>query len=492
MKFLFTWSSSHPRKALALAVVFSLSLGSGAAFLRVDASMEHLLSTEDARVQYLNEVRENFGEKPLILAVVRTPDLFAPETLLILKSCADELSKIPGVADSSSLFNALLPKSRGRALVAEPALPPLPASREVLKDRQKTLLENSLVRGNLLSETGNALAILLFLEPEKGPNHEKILEQMKAVQFRILAQLPASTEFDLLGVPLVKTEAQKHIHWDLEKLAPVSLLVIGLFIFLFYRSLTAVLLPLLTGVLSVIATLGFMGFAGYQISIFLSTIVVLILVLGCTEDLHILAEYLLGSEEGKDKLTAIQSIGATAGTALVLTSATTVLSFVTIAFTEIVGLRDFAVSCAFGMAVNFLITILVVPAMLSILPPPRVANLHGKRGFLARMEKLIVGLFLNHRKAVLIVLGAVLLVTGLGISKLETNTNYLRFFSPDSPVVAAYRRFSKDFGGASYVTVTVETNQRNGISRPENLKKLALLHDFLTRDSGKHWATSTS
>ncbi len=278
---------------------------------------------------------------------------------------------------------------------------------------------------------------------------------------------------------------ERYILRDLLLLGPVALLVIGAIIFLFFRSRAAVFLPLLTGSLSVVATLGFMGWVGFEFSIFLSTIVVLLLVVGCTEDLHILSDHLDNVRDGMENLTAIREVGRSLGRALILTMSTTTLGFLSIVFTDFAGLQQFAISCAFGMTVNFLITILVVPACLALVPPRVPPDARGEgNGFLARVEALLQSTLRQHRRPALALLALMLAGAGFGVSRLEVNTDYLRFFYEDSGIVRSYRRFLDAFGGANYLTVTAESGKLNGFEDPDRLRELREFHRALGRECG--------
>lgn len=481
MRFLFEWSSSRPFVALALAIAVSVSLALGAIFLRVDGSMEHLLSEHDPRVVHLREVMENFGERPLLLMMAETPDPLATGTIEILREFDRELAGIPGVEAGASLFTMPLAGVSGGPMQILPLLSEASVKKEGSEKLRKALLERSLTKDHFISADGKALASFLFLEAEKGPNHQQVIEQVERMRRDFEVRLPPGSTLTLLGAPLVKARAQEHIRWDLTVLAPISMLVVGGVIYLFYRSITAMLIPLVTGSLSAAATLGFMGFAGYEISIFLSSIVVFILVLGCTEDLHILSEYHENLDEGMEKRRAIAEIGNSAGKALLMTSGTTILSFVTLAITPVTGLRDFSISCAVGMTLNFLLTILVAPALLALLPVPKRHISH----FLPRVERFLVTVFLERRGIAVITLTIALALVGTGIAKLTTDTDYLRFFSESSPVNESYRRFSERFGGSSIVTVTYETDRRGGVYQPEALAGLLKLNAFLASEGGK-------
>lgn len=486
---IFRWSSSRPRAALASALALTLAFATGFAFLRIDASIERLVSREDPEVRYLAEVRENFGERPVMLWLARSGNLASPALLERFREESEEIGAIEGVERISSLFNLRLPHGDGAGVRDVPALPEIPADAAEARRALDALLTSGIVAGQFLNRAGDALAFLIFLEPESagGTNHRGAIETLERRRAALAESVGGEAEITLLGAPLVKILAERYILRDLLFLAPVALAVVGVLIFLFFRSLAAVFLPLLTGSLGAVATLGFMGWAGFEINAFLSTIVVLLLVVGCTEDLHILSDHLENLRGGMENLAAIRAAGDSLGRALVLTTSTTVLGFLSVAFTDFAGLRHFSISCAFGMAVNFLITLLVVPAALALLPPRLPSPDPAARpGPLARVAALLDASLRRRRGPALASLLLLFLggVAASGLSRLEVNTAYLRFFRDDSEIVRAYRRFLDAFGGGAYLTVTVETGALNGFENPARLDRLRRFQASLEEECG--------
>jgi len=482
MERLFRWSSTHPVLSILGAVLVCLALGAGVLKLRVDASLEHLLSPDDARLVELTSVRENFGSRPLLAILVRSPDLFEASVLTSLRDRDAVFAAVEGVADSSSLFRTPVPVAKNGVLTREAPLAEIPADPDELAAKREALLGNELIRGHFVNERGDAMVMLYFLPPEKAgrTDHARILARFE----EILTRQPIDRlELTIVGVPMVKQQLQDHILWDLIYLTPVALLVVGAVIFLFFRSVLSVAIPLVTGALSAVATIGFMGHAGYEISVFLSTIVVLILVLGCAEDLHLLSEYLDELTRGTPKLEAIARSGRSNGTALLLASGTTILGFASLLYTEITGMRQFAISCSVGLAVNFLVTLLILPAVLALAPAPRRS--HGMDPFFRGLRHRLIVLHHRHRRAMALTCLGLLALSVTGITRLETDTDYLRFFSDHSETVQAYDRFTEAFGGAAHLTVTYETGTRHGIAEPDHFAKLRRLHEFLGAECGE-------
>lgn len=484
---LFSWSSARPFAALTSALALTLAFATGFVFLRIDASMEHLLSEKDPEVRLLAEVRENFGERPVMLLLADSDHLASPGLLKELRETAAALESIKGVAQVSSLFNLRLPVNENGFLHDAPALPGIPEDEAAGRETLRRLLESGIVADHFVNRSGDGLVFLVFLDPEApdGANHRMVVDALEKKRSELQAALGDTAEITLLGAPLIKVVAERYILRDLLLLGPVALAVIGILIYLFFRSTAAVFLPLLTGSLSAVATLGFMGWAGFEISVFLSTIVVLLLVVGCTEDLHILSDHLDNLRDGMENLPAIREVGHSLGRALVLTMSTTTLGFLSIAFTDFAGLQHFAISCAFGMTVNFLITLLVVPASLALVPPKLPhAQADKGGGFLTKIESFLNATLHYRRRRALLVLALLGGGAGFGLTRLEVNTDYLRFFSEDSGIVRSYRHFVDSFGGASYLTVTVESGVLNGFEDHGRLARLRRFQDAVEENCG--------
>ncbi|MCB1206406.1 MAG: MMPL family transporter [Verrucomicrobiae bacterium] len=480
METVFRWSSRNPILSLFVCVAVCLLLASGVFRLRIDASFEHLLSEDDPLLVELREIRENFDNRPLFAVLVESRDLFSTEVLSALQSLDQTLGEIEGVEGSRSLFRFFLPVSSNGELRPEPLLNPIPTSPAVLASKRKEILSNRLLRSHLVNDRGDATLFLYYLAPERnGENpHGIILSRAEA----ILSQPIPGVSCALVGAPRIKKDLEDSMLWDLTRLTPISILVVGAVIAFFFRHFLALLLPLITGLLSCAATLGFMGHVGFEINVFLSTILVLVIVLGATEDLHILSEYFDQLAKGRSRQDAIAYTGSSTGTALFLAALTTVLGFASLTYTELEGMRRFAIASSFGLGINFLVTSLVVPACLALVPAPKKlpCSPFGLQWIRAMVSKVN-----SHRgKPILLAATAVALLLVAGLTRLETDTDYLRFFGKDAPVSRDFDRYKLAFPDAVTLTVVFETKSYNGVVGEEGYRNLLRLLEFLENECG--------
>ncbi|HIE89513.1 MAG TPA: hypothetical protein EYP91_22260, partial [Gammaproteobacteria bacterium] len=132
----------------------------------------------------------------------------------------------------------------------------------------------------------------------------------------------------------------------------------------------AAIIPLITSVLAIIWTFGLMGWLGIPINILSVMIPSLIIVIGSTEDTHMMSAFFRGLAEQTEnrgaittaqKHQAIRYMAKHTGLPMLLTVFTTFLGFASNLFGDIVLIQHFAIASTVAILFNGVITILVVP-----------------------------------------------------------------------------------------------------------------------------------
>ncbi len=162
----------------------------------------------------------------------------------------------------------------------------------------------------------------------------------------------------------MRSDLTAKIRADQQVFLPLSVLVLLLTLALSLRRATAALMPLVTAGVSVLWTLGFMGWLGIPVNIMTSIVPALVIIIGSTEDIHLLAEYAAGVRDGLGRRAAIGRMADNMGVAVLLTFVTTYLGFLSIALNDIQLLYQFGLVASSGLFFNFVITVVLVPVML--------------------------------------------------------------------------------------------------------------------------------
>lgn len=181
---------------------------------------------------------------------------------------------------------------------------------------------------------------------------------------------------------------------DLKLLGPLSAGLLSLTILLFVGTIFGALLPLVSAFLSLVWTFGMMGHLDIPVNILSAMLPSLVIVIGSTEDTHMISAYYQGLFRGsgdKPRIAATRYMMRKMGVPLLLTVFTTALGFASNIVGDIELIRQFALSSTFAILANGVITLLFVPLVLSIAGPlkPRGVNAdgrtHGFTGFIVRL-----------------------------------------------------------------------------------------------------------
>ena len=473
------WIVRHPVMALGLSLLLTFGFGAGLPDLGFDTSNRGLMAKDDPAVGFYEEVVATFGEDSILSIVVKSEDIFQEDILQAIERLTIGGGAIEGVSRVVSLTTVSNLEGEGGVLVTDDLLPSIPSDPEEIAAVRRRALDNELLLGEVVSRDGRTAAVHLFLQSlsatEEFEGH--VIAQVEALLDAERATLGDRVEMYQIGTPYLRQEVRATIRDDLVTLSPLGLGALFVTLFAFFRTPIAAL-PALTGVMSVVAALGFMGFLGYGITTVSSMIPLLLLVVGSAEDIHLLAEYGSGLREKEGKGEAVHSMALKSRIAILLTSLTTFIGFATMAWNPLPALAQFGIAASFGILINFLLTVLVVPSVLQFLPPPK-ALARPEKERLVGLQRFVLS-SLTHRRRVAAVSILVLLVSAAGIFLVEVDTDYLRFFPEDSKIQRLYRDVSENLVGAMPLMVVVDTHRSEGVKDPAVLADLSKLSDFMS------------
>ncbi len=474
------WIVSHPGPSWVIVIfltgIFSLGLGR----VRSDSSTTNLYIEGDPRVLEYYRAKELFGEDIILTIVLRAENIFRTDILETVVQMTYEAEGLDGVFRVVSLSTASNLDGSEGWLNTEGLLPYVPDTPEELAALRARALDSRIFRGELLNAQGSATAIHLFVEdrPDEEGFNERLVSAVGEMIDEARAQLGPEVTIYQFGSPYLKASILDSLRRSILTLTPAAVLALFLILFLFFRTFRAILIPSVTGLFSVVWTVGFMGMCGFAINPVSVMIPPLLIVIGCTEDIHLLAEYRRGLKNGLDRHAAICRMADKGGLAILLTSLTTFVGFITLVPNSIPLLREFGIAVSFGIAANFLITILVVPGMLRWFKPHVPTGRSGDR-LMRWSESLLVKAGFRHRRGILVGVGVLLLAAIVCTSLVRVDTDYLRFFKEKSEIRRIYRDLSLHLVGGTNMMVIVSADEADAMKSPDVLDNVVRLSDFL-------------
>lgn len=487
----------------ALTVLFvafiTAILGTGLPNLRVDTSFDSLISDKDPTKAAYDAIREEFGSDNTTIVYIQSPDLWTEDRLVALEEMHFALEDLPFVERVESLFNVRSIQDQDGMIASSTVLDGVPFTDAEIQEARARALYSPLVVGNFISTDGTATAInVSIIKDPENPDFDRYAFQ--AMEAAIAPYSDQFSEMFQVGPPRVNDDQKTNLFSDIALLVPLSLGVLIATIVVFLRSGIAPIFPLVTSGLSLAWTFGLMGHLGVPINILSAMVPSLVIVIGSTEDTHMLAGYLNGLKEGRAdtppaerRRLAIQFLIRHLGLPLILTTLTTTLGFAANAFTDMALVRDFAFAASVAIAANGLITILLVPLMLSLFGPLRSrlhdkpeegdehSDIHTMRGPIA-MVLSVCRAAANYPKSVIGVTVVVMAVLSVFALQIKVSNDPISYYKEGYPLVQDVDKLAAELSGMEIFYVNLATPTPDGFRQPENLQRLAAIKDYIEED----------
>jgi predicted RND superfamily exporter protein len=283
-----------------------------------------------------------------------------------------------------------------------------------------------------------------------------------------------------IGFPQVRTEIAERILAEQNSLMPLAIGALLIALFLLLRQLLDILTPLITAAISILWTFGLMGWLGIPINVVTSTVPILLIVVGSTEDIHLLAEFRHAQRCGKNSEIALQHMARKMGRTVLLTFVTTYAGFLSVGLSGIEALSQFGLIASTGLLFNFIVTIIFIPAALSLAGR---WQLDGRtRLFEERTFKWSTRYwhYLSRRRWHAFALLALLAgAAATGIPRIQVNHNPIDSLGAGSAVAQNIERMNAQFAGLESVSVVIESGIHETFLHSRYLDELVKVQRFI-------------
>ena len=350
----------------------------------------------------------------------------------------------------------------------------LPESDSDFKAYKARLLANPSYRDTVytLGEDGSISALAMNIQLQVIEDSDYIRDYFMDVFEKHSRD---NLELTPVGVPVFEYFIQSFMKRDMKKFMPLVLLVVIITFILNFRMARGVLLPALAIVLSIIWTMGMMGYLGIPLTMVVNILPTILVAVGSSYSIHIFNQYLhdldLINTVGKRK-GLVSSMSHISGTVL-LASLTTFIGFSTLGFNQVVSLKHFGIFAAVGTLFAMFISSMLIPAVLSLSRVP--SGKAEKKADSDLIQRILrrTGLFtLSNPVPILIVSALILLASVFGITRLKIESAPTFNFKDDSYVVQADEKVSQALNGSIPINLMIDTGREGGVKDPEFLRHL--------------------
>ena len=483
---------------LSVATIIALAavLSSGVAKLELDTSNEAFLHKDDPTLVRYSAFKEQFGRDDLIILSVRPDILFSHPTLAKLKALHEDLSEnVPHLNDITSMINARSTHGEGDVLVVEDLLRSLPRTPKELSKLKTRVLSNPLYINSLVDSSGSITTIIIeldaysflddgnaltgFDDKEGGPKSNELLnadQTLLAVNTvkDIVSQHQADNfQIETAGMGIVVEELKGALKYDMSLFLRLAVLAIGTCLFLIFRRITGVILPLFIVALALLSTLGLMGHVGVPLTIPSVILPSFLLAVGVGAAVHVLTMFYRYLDRGHVHRDAIRDALGHSGLAIVMTSLTTAVGLSSFAGAELAPVAHLGIFASFGVLLSLLYTIVLLPALLAIIPiKSRNAKEDAGEALFERLLDAVADFSTRHARVATVVTLLIIVVSVACAAQLRFSHDVLSWLPSDWPIYQATRNIDRDIKGSVAVDVIVDSGRENGLYDRDLLRAL--------------------
>ena len=472
----------NPWQRLLLSALVCLAFAPGLLHLETDFTTRSWFAPDDPLLAELNGFEKLFGNDESIVVVVRRDaGIFDGPTIALIRQITSLMQDQPGIESVESLTNHLDVSSQGDDIFVRPFYQkPDALDGPTLAQKRRRAEQHAVIPG-YLADRGNTLALIHGQLPGTL-GHEVDYHAITSAVQEILDQvtLPAGVSLHLSGAAALNDAFQVAAARDMALTTPVLLLAIILLLFLLYRRLPYVLLPVLLILMTQISVMGFCGYAGFSVDSVIAVLPMVMIAIAMADAVHMQTACVRGLARHLSRKEAMAAAVKRLLLPTVLTSLTTAGGFLSLTMTSIRPIWHFGLAAACGCILAWFFTwFTLLPALQlwpekGLRPHPRAWRPGGEwlprrlAGFLSRHQRII------RPAGLLLAGGALVLATGLRIDS-EPNA----YFTERVPVRQANDLIYDRIGGFNGPEIVLDSGRRDGVQDPAFLQQVARLEAWL-------------
>lgn len=439
----------------------------------IDNDLSIWISKDDPVFQAYEQFRDEFGGQRTLLIALRSDHLFTPEGLAHIRRITSEIERIDVVERVNSLATANVVRSRPAdpvtgedgSLEVEPLIGD-DIDGAVAAAVRKTVLDDPLLRGDLASADGLVTALVVSFDEQRIDDvRGEVIAGIKTI---VETGMPAGMSAFYNGSIEINETYNRITAANTRNLTPPVFLLTVAAIFFLFRSWRITIVVVGSALVSVIWTMGLFTLMGFSYNILASTLVAFVAILAVADDVHIVQHFNHERRETGDKAHAFKSSVRHLLRPLLGASATTALGLASLATSNVVAVRTFGIGAATGVMVDLVMSLVLVPTLLTLLPEPRVSP--QERYLIGPMQR-VAAFSTRHARAVAVVGVLIMGAAAAGIAWLRVDTNHINFFPREHPLVQSAEVIDRDLAGIYNFNVLLE-GEPGSMTSPDALRRM--------------------
>jgi hypothetical protein len=478
-------------------------LGFNAKHFRIDASADSLILENDKDYKYYRKISKTYGSHSYMFITYKPKgDIFSPETLSKLGSLRDELKKIKRVSTVLTILD--VPLLRNPPVPIKELIPNIKNLEHPDVDIHlaRTEIESSPIYQELLVSADMKMTALMvhFTEDaeyervvsRRGDLRQKLsvntitpaerteLAQLKSAYRECKIRMDKERHSDIAAVRTImdgyRQDAElflggiSMITDDLITFVKKDLKVFGIGIVIFlivalgfiFRKIRWVVLPVLCCTLSVLSMIGILGIFGWEVTVISSNFISLQLIITMALTIHLIVRYRELEVENPEwsQMELVKETVFSKFVPCLYTTLTTVAGFGSLLICDILPVINFGLMMSVGLVVSLIVTFFLFPAILCLLPKNKTGE---ERQFCSGFTRILANITQNYAKTVFIVTGLLIVMIGVGVSRLTVENSFIDYFRKSTEIYQGLKVIDQNLGGTTPLDIILSFDEKKDV-----------------------------
>ena len=481
---------ANPKKAIALPVLFTLSMGLGINYLVIDDDMMAMLpETLDSRMSW-DAVQDEFGSTEVIFIAFgnKGKTVYSSESFALLWDLTKALENVNQVEKVSCITTISKIESEDGFMEISDLQPARDLSLSQIDKIKEYLINNPTIKKRAVSESDEYLNIMV--QPYEDIPHDIMRDVVVAIGDSILS---ADYEIHYGGTAYITGSVPTMIRNDITILLRVGLFIMAIVLMVNLRNPFAVIMVFSVIIQSLVVMAGFMGWMvfitgseRFYFTIVNSSMPIILLTIANSDGVHFVAKFF---KEMRNKKDVKKSVEATMDTLLVpifLTSLTTMAAFLSLSFAPIKQLMGYGICISVGIAHAFFLSSTFLPAAISL----KKWDMNSKAVTRPSIFENLISYFgktVSTNPKSILGSGVFIATAGIiGLLYLKVDVNIASFFRQGTEFRNSIDFIDQEMTGTMDIRVRLEGSMKN----PRTLNEIVNLQDML--ENNKKVTTSFS
>lgn len=461
--------------------------------------------------------------------------VFDRDVLIAIEEFVDSAWQTPYSSRVDAITNYQFTKAEGDDMFVEDLIfGAADLTDEQIKEAEKNALADPILQHRLINEDASLTGINIVIKKPDPEEYKRIQAEKQQMadslgievttyaetetevaafvrnQVELLKEKHPSIETHLSGVVMLSNAFGEAAQKDLSTLIPAMYLVIILTLILlvlyntgFLKGISGGLKSIVTAgsvtfstllvlMFSILGGVGIMSYLGVELTSVSVSAPTMILTLAVADSIHILITMLQGMRNGLAKKEAIIESMRVNFMPVFITSATTVVGFLTMNFSDAPPFRDLGNIAATGVGLAFFFSVTLLPALLAILPMWVKGKNDATQGASLSWLDNLANFVIAKRGPLLYGSIGVTALLVFFASRNQLNEQFVEYFDDSIEFRRATDFMADNLTGIYTIEYSVSSGEEGGISNPAFLNTLERFENwFEANDKVVHVSTYT-